>query len=156
MPNLTDELRMGKEQHLNQFGTAVLVWCGKSVWCIKSSNLTYGLTQGILSESDVTLVLLQSRTYSVRFSTWKVWRLNQALVTHCVHKEKYYVCTYQWFAPRIGSFFFKCCNKRYFVPQLWEEIFAQNLIYMYTKMYDYDYVSLHVFTSCHPAKSFSI
>lgn len=45
-------------------------------------------------------------------------------------------------------------NKRYFVPQLWEEIFAQNLIYMYTKMYDYDYVSLHVFTSCQPAKSF--
>ena len=40
MPNLTDELRMAKEQHLNQFGTAVLVWCGKSVWCIKSSNLT--------------------------------------------------------------------------------------------------------------------
>ena len=106
-------------------------------------KLNLGLTQGILSESDVTLVLLQSRTYSVRFSTWKVWRLNQALVTHCVHKEKYYVCTYQWFAPRIGSFFFKCCNKRYFVPQLWEEILAQNLIYMYTKMYDYDYVSLH-------------
>ena len=117
-------------------------------------KLNLGLTQGVPSESDVTLVLLQSRTYSVRFSAWKVWRLNQALVTHCVHKEKYYLCTYQWFAPRIGSFFFKCCNKRYFVPQLWEEIFAQNLIYMYTKMYDYDYVSLHVFASCQPAKSF--
>ena len=66
-------------------------------------KLNLGLTQGILSESDVTLVLLQSRTYSVRFSTWNVWHLNQALVTHCVHKEKYYVYTYQWFAPRIGS-----------------------------------------------------
>ena len=34
-------------------------------------KLNLGLTQGVLSESDVTLVLLQSRTYSVRFSTWK-------------------------------------------------------------------------------------
>ena len=31
MPNLTDELSTAKERRLNQFGTAVLVWCGKSV-----------------------------------------------------------------------------------------------------------------------------
>ena len=74
-------------------------------------KLSLGLTQGVPSESDVTLVLLQSRTYSVRFSAWKVWRLNQALVTHCVHKEKYHVCTYQWFAPRIGSFFLSIVTK---------------------------------------------
>ena len=74
-------------------------------------KLNLGLTQGVPSESDVTLVLLQSRTYSVRFSTWKVWRLNQALVTHCVHKEKNYICTYQWFAPRIGSFFLSIVTK---------------------------------------------
>ena len=29
--NLTDELSTAKERRLNQFGTAVLVWCGKSV-----------------------------------------------------------------------------------------------------------------------------
>ena len=32
-PNLTDELSTAKERRLNQFGTAVLVWCGKSVKC---------------------------------------------------------------------------------------------------------------------------
>ena len=31
MPNLTDELSTAKERRLNQIGTAVLVWCGKSV-----------------------------------------------------------------------------------------------------------------------------
>ena len=31
VPNLTDELSTAKERRLNQFGTAVLVWCGKSV-----------------------------------------------------------------------------------------------------------------------------
>ena len=31
VPNLTDELSTAKERCLNQFGTAVLVWCGKSV-----------------------------------------------------------------------------------------------------------------------------
>ena len=31
VPNLTDELSTVKERRLNQFGTAVLVWCGKSV-----------------------------------------------------------------------------------------------------------------------------
>ena len=29
--NLTDQLNTAKERRLNQFGTAVLVWCGKSV-----------------------------------------------------------------------------------------------------------------------------
>ena len=29
VPNLTDELSTVKEQHLNQFGTAFLVRCGK-------------------------------------------------------------------------------------------------------------------------------
>ena len=31
VPNLTDELSTAKERRLNQFGTAVFVWCGKSV-----------------------------------------------------------------------------------------------------------------------------
>ena len=31
VPNLADELRTAKERCLNQFGTAVLVWCGKRV-----------------------------------------------------------------------------------------------------------------------------
>ena len=31
VPNLTDELSTAKERRLNQFGTAVLVRCGKSV-----------------------------------------------------------------------------------------------------------------------------
>ena len=30
VPNLTDDLGTAKERCLNQFGTAVLVWCGKS------------------------------------------------------------------------------------------------------------------------------
>ena len=29
--NLTEVLSTAKERHLNQFGTAVLIWCGKSV-----------------------------------------------------------------------------------------------------------------------------
>ena len=29
MPNLIDELSSAKERRLNQFGTAVLIWCGK-------------------------------------------------------------------------------------------------------------------------------
>ena len=82
VPNLTDELSTAKERHLNQFGTAVLVWCGKSVKfdrvCRTFVELNLGSTHGTLSESDVVPVSLQSRTYSVRFSTWKVRRLNQA------------------------------------------------------------------------------
>ena len=31
VPNLADELSTAKERCLNQFGTAVLVWCGKRV-----------------------------------------------------------------------------------------------------------------------------
>ena len=71
--NLTDELSTAKEQRLNQFGTAVLVWCGKSVKfdrvCRTFVELNLGSTHGTPSESDVAPVLLQSRTYSVRFGT---------------------------------------------------------------------------------------
>ena len=31
VPNLADELSAARERCLNQFGTAVLVWCGKRV-----------------------------------------------------------------------------------------------------------------------------
>ena len=57
MPNLTDELSTAKEWHLNQFGTAVLVWCGKSVKfnrvCQTFVELNLGSTHGTPSESDV-------------------------------------------------------------------------------------------------------
>ena len=59
--NLTDELSMAKKRRMNQFGTMVLVWCGKSV--------TYNMAHGTPSESDVAPVSLQGQTYSVRFST---------------------------------------------------------------------------------------
>ena len=66
-----------KERRLNQFGTAFLVWCGKSVKfdrvCRTFVELNLGSTHG-------TPVSLQSQTYSVRFGTWKVRRLNQALL----------------------------------------------------------------------------
>ena len=71
MLNLTHELSTAKEQCLNQFGSTVLVGCGKSVWCGKSLTvcqtfveLNLGLTHGVPSESDVTPVLLENRTYS--------------------------------------------------------------------------------------------
>ena len=71
-------------RRLNQFGTAVLVWCGKSVKfdrvCRTFVELNLGSTHGTPSESDVAPVSLQSRIYSVRFGTWKVRRLNQASV----------------------------------------------------------------------------
>ena len=71
MPNLNDELSTAKERRLNQFGTAVLVWCGKSVKfdrvCRTFVELNLGSTHGAPSESDVAPVSLQSRTYSVRF-----------------------------------------------------------------------------------------
>ena len=71
--NLTDELSTAKERPLNQFGTAVLVWCGKSVKfnrvCRTLVELNLGSTHGAPSESDVAPVSLQSRTYSVRFGT---------------------------------------------------------------------------------------
>ena len=59
-----------KERRLNQFGTAFLVWRGKSVKfdrvCRTFVELNLGSTHGTPSESDVALVSLQSRTlYSV-------------------------------------------------------------------------------------------
>ena len=73
VPNLTDELSTTKERRLNQFGTAVLVWCGKSVKfdrvCRTVVELNLGSTHGTPSESDVAPVSLQSRTYSVTFGT---------------------------------------------------------------------------------------
>ena len=63
MPNLSD-LSMAKERQLNQFVTAVLVWCGKRVEFDSVSQpfveLNLGSTYGALSESDVAPVLLQS------------------------------------------------------------------------------------------------
>ena len=82
VPNLTDELSTAKARRLSQFGTAVLVWCDKSVKydrvCPTFFELNLGSTNGAPSESDVAPVSLRSRTYSVRFGTCKVWRLNQA------------------------------------------------------------------------------
>ena len=73
MPNLADELSTAKERRLNQFGTAVLVWCGKSVkfdsFCRTFVELKVGSNHGTPSESDVAPVSLQSRTYSVTFGT---------------------------------------------------------------------------------------
>ena len=69
-PN-SDELYAAKERRLNQFGTAVLVWCGKSVKfdivCRTFVELNVGSTHSTSSESDVAPVSLQSQTYSVRF-----------------------------------------------------------------------------------------
>ena len=56
MPNLTDELSTAQERSLNQFGMAVLVWCGKSVKfdrvCQTFVELNSGSTHGTPSESD--------------------------------------------------------------------------------------------------------
>ena len=50
VPNLTTELSMAKERCLNQFGAAVLVWCGKRVKfnrvCQTFVELNLGLTHG--------------------------------------------------------------------------------------------------------------
>ena len=82
MPNLTDELSAGKARRLSQFSTAVLVWYAKSVKydrvCPTFFELNFGSTHGAPSESDVTPISLQTRTYSIRFGPWKAWRLNQA------------------------------------------------------------------------------
>ena len=48
--------------------------------CQTFVELNLGLTHGVPSESDVAPVLLENRTYSVRFGTLKVRHLNQALV----------------------------------------------------------------------------
>ena len=77
MLNLTDELNTTKERRLNQLGTAVLVRFGKRSTDFVELHL--GSTHGESSESDVAPVSLQSRTFSVRFGTRKVRRLNQAL-----------------------------------------------------------------------------
>ena len=73
VPNLTDELSTAKERRLNQFGTAVLVWCGKSIKfdrvCRTFVKLNLGSTHGTSSESYVAPVSLQSQTYSVRSGT---------------------------------------------------------------------------------------
>ena len=58
MPNLTDDLGTAKERCLNQFGTAVLVWCGKS--STESVKLYLSSTHGTPSESDVAPVSLHS------------------------------------------------------------------------------------------------
>ena len=62
MLNLTDELSTAKKSHLNQFGTAVLVWCHKSIKfdgvCQTFDDLNLGLIQGAPSESDVAPVSL--------------------------------------------------------------------------------------------------
>ena len=73
VPNLTIELSTAKEWCLNQFGAAVLVWCGKRVKfnrvCRTFVELNLGLTHGVRSQSDVAPVSLQSQTYSIRFGT---------------------------------------------------------------------------------------
>ena len=73
MPNLADELSAVKERRLNQFSAAVLFGAAKALSWTESvkllSNLYLGTTHGAPSESDVALVLLQSRTYSIRFGT---------------------------------------------------------------------------------------
>ena len=69
MRNLTDELSMAKERCLNQFGVAVLVWCGKSIMLDRVSQSFVELNLGSTHGVDVAPVLLQSRTYSIRFGT---------------------------------------------------------------------------------------
>ena len=73
MLNLTDESSMVKEWRLNQLGTAVLVWRGKSIKfdrvCRTFVKLNIGSTHSVPSESDVAPVSLQSQTYSIRFGT---------------------------------------------------------------------------------------
>ena len=70
---VADTLSTAKERRLNQFGTAVLVWCGKSVKFDRVRRtfveLNLGSTHGTACESDVAPVSLESRTYSVRFGT---------------------------------------------------------------------------------------
>ena len=70
---LTDELSTAKERRLNQFGAAVLVWCGKSIKfdrvCRTFVELNLGSTHGASSETNVALVSLQSRSYSIMFGT---------------------------------------------------------------------------------------
>ena len=66
MPNLTDELSTAKERRLNQFGTAVLVWCDKSVKfdrvCRTFVELNLSSTHRTSSESDVSEMSRQCRS----------------------------------------------------------------------------------------------
>ena len=71
MPNLTDDLSTAKERRLNQFGTKVLVRCGKSLTESVEllSNLTLARHNGTPSESDVAPGSFQSRTFLVKSGT---------------------------------------------------------------------------------------
>jgi len=58
VPNLTDEVSTAKERRLNQFGTAVLVWCGKSVKfdrvCRTFVERNLGSTHGTPSDDEMS------------------------------------------------------------------------------------------------------
>ena len=73
MPSLTDELSTAKERRLNQFGTAVLVWCGKSVKfdraCRTFVELNLGSTHGAPSESEVAPVSLQIKVELIQLGS---------------------------------------------------------------------------------------
>ena len=99
MPNLTDELSTAKERRLNQFGTAVLDWCGKSVKfdrvCRTFVELNLGSTHGTPSESDVAPASLQSRTYSVRFGNYWQIQLLASYLKLCdkIHRHSAFAFT---------------------------------------------------------------
>ena len=67
VPNLADELSMARERCLNQFGTVVLVWCGKRVKFQRICRTFVELN--LASTHGAPQVALQSRTYSIRFGT---------------------------------------------------------------------------------------
>ena len=79
MPNLTDELSMAKERCLNQFGTAVLVRCGKKFdrVCRSFVELNFGSTHGAPSESFDELRVSPERcggaNYGKRAESESVW-----------------------------------------------------------------------------------
>ena len=85
--NLT-EIKYGKRAASESiwFSSFSLVWQKRLVRqkfdrvCQTFVELNLGSTHGVPSESDVVPVLLENRTFSVRFGTLKVRRLNQALV----------------------------------------------------------------------------
>ena len=84
------ELKAEKVYQIGYRGFQI-VWECKN--CRTFVELNLGSTHGTPSESDVAPVSLQSRTYSVRFGTWKVRRLNQA-----------------WTRPKSGNFFGLICT----------------------------------------------
>ena len=69
VPNQTVELSTVKERRLDQLVRQFLFGAAKALRSTESVELNLSLTHGALSESDVALVLLQSRTYSIRFGT---------------------------------------------------------------------------------------